>query len=406
MRDESTPFFVTNISDMKSSQKADIISLGDHLAPHDFSEDHLQSLIHHNPELLPVTAFEPYFLEIIPVCRELPTPAGPLDNLYVTPEGNLILVECKLWRNPESRRKVVAQIMDYAKEIATWRYEDLRDAINRANRTQDENPLYKIAEQNPNTPNEQYFTDQVSRNLRLGRHLLLIVGDGVQEGVERLANFLQQNMGLQYTLGLLEMNLYKNPMQDGFIVIPNIIAKTVLIERGILRIDDSKIQIHNSIPCSPVNKNGSAPNTRSGTISDIEFFETLAIENEQSALWLRNLLPQMELLGINWDIKRSLIPYYSPDGEVDYKFGFFKSNGTFDTRQATWSLEKNPSLQSAAFQYVRDIAAFIPRSEYNEHDASIRVDGKILNIKDIQGHEQEFIHVLQSYLQKINKLHQ
>ena len=67
-----------------------------------FSEDHLQKLIFENPTLLPVSSFEPYFKDVIPLCRELPTPAGPLDNLYVTPEGDLILVECKLWKNPEA----------------------------------------------------------------------------------------------------------------------------------------------------------------------------------------------------------------------------------------------------------------------------------------------------------------
>ncbi|RIL08226.1 MAG: hypothetical protein DCC71_00310 [Proteobacteria bacterium] len=31
------------------------------------------------------------------------------DNLLVNPDGNLTLVECKLWRNPEARRSVIAQ---------------------------------------------------------------------------------------------------------------------------------------------------------------------------------------------------------------------------------------------------------------------------------------------------------
>ena len=53
----------------------------------------------------------------VPICTELNTPAGAIDNFLVTPKGLPVLVECKLWRNPEARREVVGQILDYAKEL-------------------------------------------------------------------------------------------------------------------------------------------------------------------------------------------------------------------------------------------------------------------------------------------------
>ena len=40
-----------------------------------------------------------------------------LDNLIMTNRGQLALVEVKLWRNPEARRKVVAQALDYAAAV-------------------------------------------------------------------------------------------------------------------------------------------------------------------------------------------------------------------------------------------------------------------------------------------------
>jgi hypothetical protein len=46
----------------------------------------------------------------VPICTELNTPAGPIGNFMVTPSGLPVLVECKLWRNPEARREVVSQI--------------------------------------------------------------------------------------------------------------------------------------------------------------------------------------------------------------------------------------------------------------------------------------------------------
>jgi hypothetical protein len=79
-----------------------------------FSEDWLQRLIHDHPGLLPVEEIEPGFGEPVALAREVQTKHGPIDNLLVTPEGNIVLVEVKLWRNPEARRKVVAQALDYA----------------------------------------------------------------------------------------------------------------------------------------------------------------------------------------------------------------------------------------------------------------------------------------------------
>lgn len=94
-------------------------------------------------------------------------PAGYLDNLFVTPTGGLVLVECKLWRNPEARRQVLAQAIDYARCLVGWGYEDLERAIatallpdgSRPNRT-----LWDMVSPNPEL-DESDFIDAVSRNL-------------------------------------------------------------------------------------------------------------------------------------------------------------------------------------------------------------------------------------------------
>jgi hypothetical protein len=49
----------------------------------------------------------------------------------VTPTGLPVLVECKLWRNPQGRREVVGQILDYAKELSRWSSSDLQREVSR-----------------------------------------------------------------------------------------------------------------------------------------------------------------------------------------------------------------------------------------------------------------------------------
>src|SRR5512144_2824257 len=98
-------------------QKLSLLGGADGLS---FGERWLQETLFDHPTLLPIDDIDSAYGGCIAVCRELQTSAGPIDLLYVTPEGRLVIAETKLWRNPEARRAVVTQILDYAKELATW----------------------------------------------------------------------------------------------------------------------------------------------------------------------------------------------------------------------------------------------------------------------------------------------
>ncbi|HEX8485294.1 hypothetical protein [Sphingomonas sp.] len=71
------------------------------------SEATIQALVHAHPACLPIAEIDPLFNHPVPICTELNTRAGPIDNLLITASGLPVLVECKLWRNPEGRREVV-----------------------------------------------------------------------------------------------------------------------------------------------------------------------------------------------------------------------------------------------------------------------------------------------------------
>src|SRR5207302_411681 len=65
-----------------------------------FDEAWLQTLIHQNPNCLPIIEVDPGLGRFQAICREFPTPHGPIDNLLMTPAGDIALVETKLFRNP------------------------------------------------------------------------------------------------------------------------------------------------------------------------------------------------------------------------------------------------------------------------------------------------------------------
>ena len=72
-----------------------------------FSEKKIQDLVFENPLCLPISDIDESYNPIVPVCKELRTGAGELDILMVTPNGDLLIIETKLWKNPGSRREVV-----------------------------------------------------------------------------------------------------------------------------------------------------------------------------------------------------------------------------------------------------------------------------------------------------------
>ncbi|WP_426042396.1 hypothetical protein [Brevundimonas sp. TWP2-3-4b1] len=167
---------------------------------------------------------------------ELQTPAGPIDNFMVTPSGLPVLVECKLWRNPEGRREVVGQILDYAKELSRWSSSDLEREVRRRLKRDGTVLLDLVREVDPSV-DEIQFNDALTSNLRRGRFLLLIVGDGIREGVEAIAEYLQAHAGLHFSLGLVEMPIFDLPNGDR-LVTPRVLARTSVVTRTVVAVPE------------------------------------------------------------------------------------------------------------------------------------------------------------------------
>src|SRR4051794_12903005 len=102
-----------------------------------YNEAWLRDLIYVHHNAIPVHEIDTSFGPLIPVCTELDTRvAGLADALFINPQGMPTLVECKLWRNPEARREVIGQILDYARVLRRWTYTDLQREAARARKQQ------------------------------------------------------------------------------------------------------------------------------------------------------------------------------------------------------------------------------------------------------------------------------
>jgi hypothetical protein len=81
------------------------------------------------------------------------------------------LAETKLWKNPEKHRIVVAQLIDYAKELVNWDYDRLCEAVLSASRRQGENPAIGLEDRvrphlEKNASDLTEFQENVAENLR------------------------------------------------------------------------------------------------------------------------------------------------------------------------------------------------------------------------------------------------
>ena len=195
-------------------------------------EEDLEDLLFRYPEALPIAAIDPAYADAVSICRQLALPAGYADALYVNALGRLTLAEFKLWRNPQARREVIGQILDYAKDLASWGYEDLQRQVSLA-LGKSGNALYDLVRQRNPDLDEAEFVDNVSRHLRRGEFLLLIIGDGIQEGAANIVDFVQRYSGLHFNLAMVEAALYRDAANT-LIVQPRVLVRTEIVQRFVV----------------------------------------------------------------------------------------------------------------------------------------------------------------------------
>lgn len=204
-----------------------------------FNEAWLQRLLEDNPSMIPAYAVSPEYQDLVCIGREVPVGSGEMqgyiDNLYVTPEGGIVIVETKLYRNQEARRTVVAQIIDYAKEVQKWDADKLdRVALDYTGKVSPGHASRIIdlmtSKGYLSYSDEKTLVDNLNAHLSQASFLLLIIGDGIRSGVEQLADFLNTNASMSFKLGLAEIEVYQ--CENGVVIVPYLLTKTVTIDRN------------------------------------------------------------------------------------------------------------------------------------------------------------------------------
>jgi hypothetical protein len=371
-----------------------------------FDEAWLQNLLHAHPDVFPVEQIEPGFGRLIPLCRELAIAlgagrSGNLDNLYATSDGGLVLIEAKLWRNPEARRTVVAQAMEYAAAVFRMTYEQLESAVLLARKS--EQPAKSLAEiVSRHTPDfdEAEFVDAVSRNLRRGRAIVAVVGDGIREDILPLAELLQSHAGHRFTFALVELGVYEAPAAGTKIVVPSVLAQTTLIERGVIRVMDESGRIDIALPSavSAGYAKQSASSRRSVSIGEDEFYDLL---RQKDATWpelLKAFFDKAEDAGLYVERQGGLnLKHASPVGRP-LNLAAIAKEGTIDTSPTTWwdRIDAGRRYNEALAKEIGGVAKEI---KYGTEIALRMPDGRMPRVSDLlPKHEDGWLRAIQAYV--------
>lgn len=292
------------------------------------NENWLQELIRKQPNIIPVEDIEPVFAPLISIGREISTSAGLIDNLFISPDGYLTLVETKLWRNPEARREVVGQIIDYAKDMSKWTFNELDKKVKEYNKLYekcDYGIIDTIRERGGfEIYDESKLVDLIYSNLKKGRFLLLIIGDGIHQSVEEMVEFLNQTPNMLFSLALIELQLYKFTKSNEYLVIPQIVTRTREITRAVVRVEGASID-RLQINVETANDDNIAKKKKRITLSQQDFYNELMNYIDSSYVnFTQELLARFEELGCitQWRQSSVMVRYKSPNIEKQI-FTFF-----------------------------------------------------------------------------------
>lgn len=188
----------------------------------------LQTYLEQYPELLPLHEVEDNPPPMITIEREVGVPSGTIDLLFLDTAGRLTIVETKLVRNPEVRREVIGQIIEYASFVCQWDADQVERQTNEYLRSKDaEANLYEAVgakTAGSELPvDESSFRSLLEENLHKGSIRLVIAVDELVEPLRATVSFL--NSFSTFDLLILQLREFKLDSRRG-VFIPSLFGYT------------------------------------------------------------------------------------------------------------------------------------------------------------------------------------
>lgn len=297
-----------------------------------FDETLLQRIVDQTPDIIPIRDFYPSVSSACSLGREIPVDLGErqgfIDNLLVTNDGHLVLVETKLYRNPEAIRDAVVQTLEYGMAIHKMSLLDLEARIRRAEKTgtqlKDNETILERVSGMAGVLDD--FEIALERYQRTGEILLLVVADGIRTSVERITQWMNEEMSgsTPIKFGLVELRFYE--LSNGSrVVVPRTLLKTKEVSRHVVVVDiqNNSAAIATASVIDQFNTSGTLSSVRpvKAAAPALTKNSLLAEVSVDSQPILQELYQQLESIGLVENTKSaSQLRYGAMHPEFDSEF--------------------------------------------------------------------------------------
>jgi len=182
------------------------------------AETELQRLLVESPSLIPVGEIREEVSPLVFAIREFGLPgSGNTDILAFSADGDISIIECKLVTNPESKRKVMGQILEYAAYLWEMSYDEANTRI----RNLKEKDLSELVQEAAaGGRDEEAFRAAVEQSLQSGSFVLVIVVDEINEDLKRTIRYLNECSESAFSLHALEMQRFQTGSTE--ILVPHL----------------------------------------------------------------------------------------------------------------------------------------------------------------------------------------
>lgn len=210
-----------------------------------------QEIIARNPSIvLDIADLELQTDDKLIVAREFNTYRGSIDILIITSNADVVIIETKLLKNPESHRTVVAQAIDYAKAFYGLSIKDALDKLSK-NSTINKDIFEELKR------NDLWIVS-LEKNISTGNFQVVICGDKIHPNVLGMVESIQSAPHMAFSIYLVELDPFTND-SESIILNPRIVSKTVEIERSVIRIEIDHEKKEHSIESEIPEDGGKGP---------------------------------------------------------------------------------------------------------------------------------------------------
>jgi hypothetical protein len=248
-----------------------------------------------------------------------------LDHLFIDQDGIPTLVEVKRSTDTRIRREVIGQILDYAANaVSYWTIEEIKHRFEENCKELNEEPGIVINNFLQGEIEAEGFWETTKTNLKAGKIRLLIIADTIPKELQRIIEFLNEQMASADILGI-EIKQFVG--QDLKTLVPRVIGMT------------SNAQT----------VKGRSPGNEENWTEEAFFKELLNQRGEQETEAVRKIVdwirPKVTYIWFGIGKTGSLVPILKtkddkkycfsiwPNGDIEIYFQYMKNQPPFDIEE-------------------------------------------------------------------------